>query len=118
MAVHTLKHSYVSLLVDMGFNAVEIADRLGHESIEITYRYAHLFPTKQVDMVERLNSLRVWYRIRFYKSKIMLLGTDKERTRNGQGTDMERTWNGHGTDKERTWNGHGTDMERTFMLIR
>ena len=26
----------------MGFSAVAIADRVGHESIEITYRYAHL----------------------------------------------------------------------------
>ena len=87
-----MKHSYVSLLVDMGFNVVEIADRLGHKSIEVTYRCAYLFLTKQIDMVERLNSLRVWYRVRFYKNKIMLLGTDKERTRNGQGTDMERTF--------------------------
>ena len=43
---------------------------------------------KLVDMAERLNSLRVWYRIRFYKNKIILLVTDKERTWNGQGTDI------------------------------
>ena len=36
--------SHISLLIDMGFSAVAIADRVGHESIEITYRYAHLFP--------------------------------------------------------------------------
>ena len=38
----------------MGFSAVAIADRVGHESIEITYRYAHLFPSKQNEMVEKL----------------------------------------------------------------
>ena len=32
------------LLIDMGFTALAIADRVGHESIDITYRYAHLFP--------------------------------------------------------------------------
>jgi len=34
---------------------VAIAERVGHESIEITFRYAHLFPTKQVEMADRLN---------------------------------------------------------------
>jgi hypothetical protein len=38
----------------MGFSAVAIADRVGHESIDITYRYAHLFPTKQVEMANKL----------------------------------------------------------------
>lgn len=53
--VHDLRHSHVSLLIEMGFSAVAIADRVGHESIEITYRYAHLFPSKQVEMAERLD---------------------------------------------------------------
>jgi len=43
--VHDLRHSHVSLLIDMGFSAIAIADRVGHESIDITYRYAHLFPS-------------------------------------------------------------------------
>lgn len=37
--IHDLRHSHISLLIDMGFSAVAIADRVGHESIEITYRY-------------------------------------------------------------------------------
>ena len=53
--IHDLRHSHISLLIDMGFSAVAIADRVGHESIEITYRYAHLFPSKQTEMAERLN---------------------------------------------------------------
>lgn len=44
--IHDLRHSHVSLLIEMGFSAVAIAERVGHESIDITYRYAHLFPTK------------------------------------------------------------------------
>ena len=44
--IHDLRHSHISLLIDMGFSAVAIADRVGHESIDITYQYAHLFPSK------------------------------------------------------------------------
>ena len=56
--VHDLRHSHVSLLVDMGFSATAIADRVGHESIEITYNYAHLFPSKQTEIADRLDMER------------------------------------------------------------
>ena len=56
--IHDLRHSHVSLLIDMGFSALAIADRVGHESIEITYRYAHLFPSKQAEMAEKLDMER------------------------------------------------------------
>ncbi|QUH27567.1 site-specific integrase [Vallitalea guaymasensis] len=56
--VHDIRHSHVSLLIEMGFSAVAIADRLGHESIDITYRYAHLFPSKQMEMANRLDMER------------------------------------------------------------
>ena len=53
--IHDLRHSHVSLLIDMGFSAVAIADRVGHESIDITYRYAHLFPTTQQEIATKLS---------------------------------------------------------------
>lgn len=53
--VHDLRHSHVSLLIDLGFNALAIADRMGHEAVDITYRYAHLFPSVQTDMARALN---------------------------------------------------------------
>ena len=56
--IHDLRLSHISLLIDMGFSAVAIADRVGHESIEITYRYAHLFPSKQAEMADKLNMER------------------------------------------------------------
>ena len=56
--IHDIRHSHVSLLIDMGFSALAIADRVGHESIDITYRYAHLFPTKQTEMAEKLDMER------------------------------------------------------------
>ena len=55
--IHDLRHSHISLLIDMGFSAVAIADRVGHESIDITYQYAHLFPSKQAEMADRLDDL-------------------------------------------------------------
>jgi hypothetical protein len=39
----------------MGFSAVAVADRVGHESIDITYRYAHMFPSKQTEIADKLN---------------------------------------------------------------
>ena len=53
--LHSIRHSAISLLIDLGFSAVAIADRVGHESIDITYQYAHLFPTKQIEMAQKLN---------------------------------------------------------------
>lgn len=53
--IHDLRYSHISLLIDMGFSAVAITDRVGHESIEITYRYAHLFPSKQKEMSIKLD---------------------------------------------------------------
>ena len=55
ISIHDLRHGHVSLLIDMGFTALAIGDRVGHESEKITYRYAHLFPSKQTEMADRLN---------------------------------------------------------------
>jgi len=56
--IHDLRHSHISLLINMGFSPVAIAERVGHESIVITYRYAHLFPTVQEQMANKLNDTR------------------------------------------------------------
>ena len=53
--VHDLRHSHVSLLISMGFSAVSIGNRVGHESVDITYRYAHMFPTEQSQMAMKLD---------------------------------------------------------------
>ncbi len=54
--IHDLRHSSVSLLIELGFTPLAIAERVGHESIDITYRYAHLFPTKGTEIANRLDS--------------------------------------------------------------
>ncbi len=53
-----LRHSHVSLLINMGFSALAIAERMGHEAIDITFRYAHLFPNVQDDMANELEEER------------------------------------------------------------
>ena len=56
--IHDLRHSHVSLLIEMGFSAVAIADRVGHESIDITFNYAHLFPSRQTEIADKLDMER------------------------------------------------------------
>ena len=53
--IHDLRHSHVSLLIEMGFSVVAIANRVGHENIDITYRYAHMLPSAQNEMAAKLN---------------------------------------------------------------
>ena len=54
--VHDLRHSHVSLLINMGYTALAIGKRVGHSAEKITYRYAHLFPSVQQDMAEQLDA--------------------------------------------------------------
>lgn len=56
--IHDLRHSHVSLLINMGFSVLAIGERVGHEAEKITYRYAHLFPTIQDEMADRLDNER------------------------------------------------------------
>lgn len=55
--VHDLRHSHASMLIELGFSPLEIANRLGHEKMETTLNtYAHLYPNKQTKLAERLDS--------------------------------------------------------------
>jgi integrase len=53
--LHDLRHSHASLLIEMGFTPLAIAERLGHERIETTMNtYAHLYPNKQGQIADKL----------------------------------------------------------------
>ena len=55
--VHDLRHSHASMLIELGFSPLEIANRLGHEKVETTLNTcAHLYPNKQTKLAERLDS--------------------------------------------------------------
>ena len=56
--IHDLRHSHISLLINLGFSASAIGKRVGHTSTEITDTYIHLFPSVQTDMADKLNSER------------------------------------------------------------
>ena len=55
--VHDLRHSHVSLLINQGYQAAAIADRVGHETVENTDRYTHIYPSKQNEMANTLDEL-------------------------------------------------------------
>lgn len=57
--VHDLRHSHASMLIEMGFSALEIADRLGHESVKTTLdTYSHLYPDKDQQLADALDNFR------------------------------------------------------------
>lgn len=56
--IHDLRHSHASLLIELGYSPLLIAERLGHEKVETTLQiYSHLYPNKQGELVEKLESL-------------------------------------------------------------
>lgn len=55
--IHDSRHSSCALLINLGYSPIEIAARLGHESITITERYSHLYPSVQRDMADRLDTV-------------------------------------------------------------
>ena len=58
--VHDIRHSHASLLVEMGFSPLLIAERLGHERVQTTMdTYSHLYPNKQVEVANQLDSLAI-----------------------------------------------------------
>ena len=57
--IHDIRHSHASLLIDLGANPVLVAERLGHESPNITMKtYAHLFPSTHDDIVKRIQKIQ------------------------------------------------------------
>lgn len=56
--VHALRHSHASLLIELGFSPLLIAERLGHEKVQTTLEtYSHLYPNKQNEVTAKLQTL-------------------------------------------------------------
>ena len=53
--IHDLRHTFASWLVSEGVELVKVRDLLGHTSIKMTERYAHLMPDRLHDAVEILD---------------------------------------------------------------
>lgn len=56
LRIHDFRHTHVSLLTNEGINIQEIARRLGHSKVEVTWNtYAHMYPREEERAVEVLN---------------------------------------------------------------
>lgn len=56
--IHDFRHSHASLLANEGINIQEIARRLGHSKIEITWNtYSHLYPREEERAVQILDKI-------------------------------------------------------------
>lgn len=56
--LHDFRHSHVSLLANSGINIQEIARRLGHANIEMTWNtYSHLYPREEERAVSILDKI-------------------------------------------------------------
>ena len=56
--IHDFRHTHASLLVNEGINIQEIARRLGHSDMQMTWNtYSHLYPREEERAVEILNRI-------------------------------------------------------------
>ena len=56
--IHDFRHSHASLLANMGINIQEVARRLGHSKIEMTWNtYSHLYPKEEEKAMAVLNAV-------------------------------------------------------------
>jgi integrase len=56
--IHDFRHSHVSVLANEGINIQEIARRLGHSRVEMTWNtYSHLYPREEERAVDVLNAI-------------------------------------------------------------
>lgn len=79
--LHDIRHSHASLLIELGFSPLLIAERLGHERVETTLNtYAHLWPHKQQEVVNQLQRLNP-----ASGSAMVLKNPEKEKTARNMG---------------------------------
>lgn len=56
ITLHSFRHSHVSVLANAGINIQEIARRLGHTRIEMTWNtYSHMYPREAEKAVDIFN---------------------------------------------------------------
>lgn len=58
--MHDFRHSHASLLANNGINIQEVARRLGHSSVEMTWNvYSHLYPKEEERALNILNKIQI-----------------------------------------------------------
>lgn len=59
ITIHEFRHTHASLLCNEGINIQEIARRLGHSNVQITWQtYSHLYPREEERAVSILNEIK------------------------------------------------------------
>lgn len=56
--IHDLRHSHVSLLINMGFQPVLIAERVGDTVEMVNKVYGHLYPNQHPDLAKKLQEMK------------------------------------------------------------
>ncbi len=58
--IHDFRHSHASLLVNEGINIQEVARRLGHSDVQMTWStYSHLYPREEERALKALNAIQI-----------------------------------------------------------
>lgn len=55
--IHDLRHSHVSLLIDLGFSPLLIAERIGDTVDMVNNIYGHLYPNRHSEVADKLQQL-------------------------------------------------------------
>ena len=55
--LHDIRHSHVSLLIDLGFTPMLIAERIGDTVDMVNNIYGHLYPNRHRDVADRLQQI-------------------------------------------------------------
>lgn len=58
IVMHDLRHTFASRLVSKGVSLLAVSNLLGHASIKMTQRYAHLAPGAFDDAIEVLDCIK------------------------------------------------------------
>lgn len=55
--LHSFRHSHVSMLIELGYSELMKAERIG-DTVETTLKtYSHLYPDKQIHLINKLDEL-------------------------------------------------------------
>lgn len=57
--IHDLRHSHVSLLIELGFTVQLIAERIGDTVQMVLSTYGHLYPSKHQEVADKLDNIIV-----------------------------------------------------------
>jgi integrase len=58
-SIHTFRHTYATLLIEAGVGLRELKELMGHSKIDTTMQYAHLYPHRLHEQVNRLKELSI-----------------------------------------------------------